>query len=269
MNINIAARLAKYEEQEKKNITSRPVGPCILAYIRVSTKKQVEEGHSVDGQRRIIDNHITRTNTLSGLPVLYFTDEAKSGKNIVNRDNFTKLCDMMRKGDTIITWNLSRLGRNTKDMVNFVSTLKEKGIGLVLTDINFDTTGPLGDLMLTLLIAVADFERKQVSERTKVIMQQRQEEGFVVTRPPFGSQVNKETKKLEPNEEEQKVINLIAGWIYENPQVKDAEITRLLQERFDRGEISMRKAKKIHQTTVGNIIKRNNLREAISKHTPT
>jgi site-specific DNA recombinase len=269
MNIDIRTRLSQYEAAEKKIITSRPNCPCILAYIRVSTKKQVEEGYSVPGQKRIIDNYVARDDNLSTLPILYFPDEAKSGKSTANRDNFDKMNSLMKKGDVVITWNLSRLGRNTKDMVLFVSDLKEKGIGLVLTDIKFDTTGPLGDLMLTLLIAVADFERKQVSERTKAIMQQRKEEGYVVSRPPYGYKVDGDTKKLIPEEEEQRVINLIAGWIYENPHVRDSDITRLLQDRYDRGEIAMRKAKKVHQTTVSNIIKRNNLREAIALHIPT
>lgn len=269
MELSIATRLAQYEAQENKIITARPIGPCIMAYIRVSTKKQVEDGYSMDGQRRIIDNYVARDHKLSKLPIMYFEDEAKSGKSTANRDNFEKMKSLMKKGDVIITWNLSRLGRNTKDMVILVSELKEKGIGLVLTDINFDTTGPLGDMMLTLLIAVADFERKQISERTKVMMQQRKEEGYVVSRPPYGYRVDKDTKKLIPEDEEQRVINLIAGWIYENPQVRDSEITRLLQERYDRGEISMRKAKKVHQTTVSNIIKRNNIREAIAQHVST
>lgn len=266
MNHDIISRLARFEIAENQ-LTTHPPGPCVLAYIRVSTKKQVEEGHSVEGQKKIIDGYIANDSKLAKWPIMYFTDEAKSGRTMVSRESFEAMRDIMKSGDVIITWNLTRLGRNNLEMTNFVADLQSRSIGLILTDLKFDTTTAVGDMLLSLLIAVAQFERKQASERTRAMMQQRADQGYVVTRPPYGFRVEKDTKKLIPDQEEQAIIDLMTGWIFRDPTIKDAEITRRLQERFEKGEIKMRKANCVHQATVSNIIKRHKLREALQKLT--
>lgn len=263
MNISIQERRERI--LEKKPIPVHPNHPIIIGYIRVSSQKQIDEGHSVEGQGQILKDYINNHKNLTAGLLLTFVDEAKSGKSIVGRDEFNKMRSYMKPGDSIITWNLSRLGRNTKEMIDFVSELRDKNIGLIITDLDFDTTTPIGKVLLTLLIAVSEFERDQVSERTKAIMQTRKEQGFVVTRPPFGMRVG-DNKKLEEEPAEQKVIDLIVEMVDEDPMIKDAEITRRLQELFDAGEITMRDATKVHHTTVRSIIKRYNIRnESVQK----
>jgi len=259
--MNITQRLQQFHSLQAP--TKHPQGPCILAYIRVSTKKQVEEGYSVDGQRTIIDKRVARDEHLSKLPILYFVDEAKSGKSIVGREAFEEIKQLAQTGDVIITWNLSRLGRNTRDMIGFIGEVRDKKVSLIITDIDFDTTTPIGDMLLTLLIAVAQLERQQTSERTKAIIQHKREQGLLITRPPYGFKANPDTKKLEPDEEEQKIITFIAGWIYEDPKIRDVELTRRLQEKLEAGEIVMRKSKRVYQASVHKIIERNNLRHDV------
>src|SRR5689334_2090760 len=94
---------------------TRKPGKYILCYKRVSTTKQVEEGHSLEAQHKYIEEYITN-NKLVG-HVEFFQDQAISGKDMKNRPDFQRMKDTMRKGDTIVSYSLSRLGRNTREML--------------------------------------------------------------------------------------------------------------------------------------------------------
>lgn len=76
----------------------------------------------------------------------------------------------LRSGDTLVVWKLDRLGRNLRHLVNTVSDLTEREIGLrVLTGQGaaIDTTTAAGKLVFGIFAALAEFERELVSERTR------------------------------------------------------------------------------------------------------
>lgn len=264
-SVDVITRLAQYSILEGKSPHNynRLPGPHILAYVRVSTKHQVKEGHSIEAQRQIINNHIQIYKLIGHLK--FYEDHAISGKDMKNRPGFQEMVSYMRSGDIIISYSLSRLGRNTQEILNFADKLEREKINLVIIDTKIDTSNAAGKLFFTMMAAMGQFEREQVSERTKAVMNHRKEGGFLVTRPPFGYTVNKETKKLVPLDEEQKVVTLIVGLIFENPDIKDSQITKILQARFIAGEITWRDSKRVYQTAVRNVIKRHNIRELVQK----
>jgi len=264
--MNVVERIAQYSALEGKTFTheTRSPGPHILAYVRVSTKYQVKEGHSIEAQRQIISNYISM-NKLQGT-LKFYEDHAISGKDMKNRPNFQSMINFMRKGDTIISYSLSRLGRNTQEILNFADKLEKSKINLIVIDTKIDTSNAAGRLFFTMMAAMGQFEREQVSERTKAVMNHRKDEGYLVTRPPFGYAADPKTKKLVPVEEEQKVITLIIGMIYENSDIKDSEITKLLQNKLESGEITMRKSKRVYQSAVRNIITRHNIRNLVEQY---
>jgi len=76
----------------------------------------------------------------------------------------------LRPGDTLVVWKLDRLGRNLRHLVNTVSELTERGIGLrVLTGQGaaIDTTTASGKLVFGIFASLAEFERELISERTR------------------------------------------------------------------------------------------------------
>jgi DNA invertase Pin-like site-specific DNA recombinase len=75
-----------------------------------------------------------------------------------------------RQGDTLVITKPDRLARSVRDLLSIVEGLKAKGVGLRVLSMGLDTTGPEGKLMLTVLGAVAEFERD--------IMLNRQREGI-------------------------------------------------------------------------------------------
>ena len=122
-----------------------------LAYVRVSTIEQNEERQLEALKKHDIDK--------------WFIEKI-SGKN-TDRPELKKMLDYAREGDTIYIHDLSRLARNTKDLLNIVETLESKGIKLVSNKENIDTSTPTGKLMLTMIGAIAEFERQNLLERQK------------------------------------------------------------------------------------------------------
>jgi len=122
-----------------------------IGYVRVSTVEQ-NEGRQIEALRqRNIDK--------------WFTEKV-SAKN-TNRPELKTMIDFARAGDTIYIHSLDRLARSTKDLLNIVEELQHKGIHLVSNKENIDTSTATGKLMLTMIGAIAEFERANLLERQK------------------------------------------------------------------------------------------------------
>lgn len=87
-----------------------------------------------------------------------------SGKN-ANRPELQKMMDYVRKGDTVIVESISRFARNTRDLLELVEKLSEKGVEFVSKKEAIDTTTPTGKFMLTVFGAVAELEREYILQR--------------------------------------------------------------------------------------------------------
>ena len=122
-----------------------------LAYIRVSTIEQNE-------QRQI--------EAMKQYNIEKWFIEKVSAKD-TNRPKLQELLDFAREGDTVHIHDFSRLARSTKDLLNIVELLNNKGIILVSNKENIDTSTPTGKLMLTMIGAINEFERTNLLERQK------------------------------------------------------------------------------------------------------
>lgn len=93
-------------------------------------------------------------------------EEKLSGKNTA-RPQLQMMLDYVREGDTVYVKDLSRLARNTKDLLDIVEYLNNKGVGLFSIKENIDTTSNFGKLMITFLAAIYEFERANLLERQR------------------------------------------------------------------------------------------------------
>ena len=119
------------------------------AYVRVSTVEQHE-----DRQIEALEKH--------GIDKWYI--EKISGKN-TNREQLQLMLDEAEPGDTIFIHDFSRLARSTKDLLDVVESLNSRGIRLISNKEYVDTSTPTGKLMLTMIGAIAEFERTTMLER--------------------------------------------------------------------------------------------------------
>lgn len=122
-----------------------------VAYVRVSTIEQNED-RQVEG--------------LSKYGIERWFTEKVSGKN-ANRPELQNMLDYVREGDTVYVHDFSRLARSTKDLLDIVERLNAKGVHLVSNKENVDSSTPTGKLMLTMIGAIAEFERCNMLERQR------------------------------------------------------------------------------------------------------
>ena len=144
-----------------------------IGYTRVSTKEQ-----TVENQRREIET--------AGYTVdFWFEDEGVSGKvSALQRPQFAKMLDHIRKGETLVVTKLDRLGRDAQDVGATIKMLASRGIEVVVLQLGkLDLTSAAGKLMLTMLAAVAEMERDLLVERTQAGLERAKAEGKVLGRP--------------------------------------------------------------------------------------
>ena len=92
-----------------------------------------------------------------------FVDK-RSGKDL-ERAELKRMLDFVRDGDVVGTESISRIARNTRDLLTIVEHLKEKGVAFVSLKENIDTETPAGQFMLTVFGALAQLERENIRQR--------------------------------------------------------------------------------------------------------
>lgn len=120
-----------------------------VAYVRVSTVDQ---------------NEARQLEALKKYGIEKWYTEKISGKN-TDRPELQNCLDYVREGDTLYVHDFSRLARSTKDLLDIVELLKNKGVNLVSNKENLDTSTPQGKLMVTMFAAFYEFERTNMLER--------------------------------------------------------------------------------------------------------
>ena len=84
--------------------------------------------------------------------------EKVSGKSRDGRDELATILDFLREGDVLVVHKLDRLGRSTRDVLNLVHEIHEKGASLQVLEPAIDTSGPMGTMVLTVLGMVSEME---------------------------------------------------------------------------------------------------------------
>ncbi|ALE04643.1 DNA invertase (plasmid) [Arthrobacter sp. ERGS1:01] len=123
-----------------------------IGYARVSTTDQ-------DPQLQL--DALARENCLK-----VFTDTATGTKT--DRPQWNLCLADLRPGDTLVIWKIDRLGRNLRDLVDIVTTLDERGVGVQsLTNGIVDTTTAQGKLVFGMFALMAEYEAALIRERTQ------------------------------------------------------------------------------------------------------
>lgn len=104
--------------------------------------------------------------------------------------------EWMREGDTLIVTKLDRLARSVAHLVKIQERLEAKSVGLRILAMDLDTTTPNGKLMLTLLGAIAEFERELMLERQREGIAKAKADGKYRGRQPAARAKAEEVMKL-------------------------------------------------------------------------
>lgn len=104
--------------------------------------------------------------------------------SIAKRDQLDQALEFVREGDTFCVTKLDRLARSTQHLIEITSTLESKGVALNIVNLGIDTSTPTGKLMLTMIGAIAQFEREMMLERQKEGVQRAKSLGKYKGRKP-------------------------------------------------------------------------------------
>ena len=142
-------------------------------YCRVSTKGQLD-GNSIEEQTTAIRNVYADTEIIV---------ESYSGAK--ERPLFNELLNKAQYGDYVVVTKLDRFCRTTKEGLEYIDLLMNKGVKIHILNMGLIEASPMGRLIVTNLLAFAEFERAMILERTqsgKQIAKQRAD--FKEGRPP-------------------------------------------------------------------------------------
>ncbi len=158
-----------------------------IAYVRVSTTGQAEDGVSLEAQEARIRAWCTLEDY--GLADV-FIDRGLSGGRADNRPALQEALQAVGRGDVLVVYSLSRLARSTKDTLAIAETLDRRGADLVSLTEKIETTSAAGKMLFRLLAVLSEFERDVIAERTSMAMRHLQAQGrHIGGQVPFGFRV--------------------------------------------------------------------------------
>ena len=128
----------------------------IYGYARVSTAAQCRDGNSLEKQVAALQRYGCHK----------IIEEAFSGKTM-DRPKFQKLLEVLREGDTLVVCKLDRFARTAIEGVQTVRELFERGIRVHILNMGLIENTLTGDLILTVMLAFAEYERGMIVERTQ------------------------------------------------------------------------------------------------------
>jgi DNA invertase Pin-like site-specific DNA recombinase len=140
-----------------------------IGYARVSTLDQ---------------DHATQDTRLKAAGCEVIRKEKASGKTRDGRDELAAILEFIRPGDELVVVKLDRLGRSTRDVLNLVHELEQKGAALRVLEPEFCTSNDTGRIMATVLGMVAEMERRFILERQRAGIDVAKKKGVYKGRKP-------------------------------------------------------------------------------------
>jgi DNA invertase Pin-like site-specific DNA recombinase len=128
----------------------------VYGYARVSTKEQ-KNGYGLDVQKKEI---------LAKYPHAIIYEESYTGTQL-KRPVFTQVLNLLKDGDMLVVSKVDRFARNTVEGISTMQELLDKGVSVHILNMGLIEDSPMGRFLLTMMLAVAEFERNLIVERTQ------------------------------------------------------------------------------------------------------
>lgn len=139
-------------------------------YVRVSTEDQSTD-MQLDALRPYAPEHIASDDGISGLISAY------------KRPGLASLLPRLTRGDTLVVYSISRLGRTGGEVIMLLDELARKGVYIRSVTECIDTSTPMGEMFVGMLALFARMESRLISERTRAGMAAAKSRGRHVGRP--------------------------------------------------------------------------------------
>ena len=215
-------------------------GNRAVAYVRVSTSRQADDGNSISNQ----DNRIRDYAKLRGLKLrsrdIVIDDGVSGGIPLWDRPAGGMLLDRIESGkyQHIITVKLDRLFRLVSDSLETIDYLHSEDIGDHIIDLNgqaLDTSSSMGRFFITMMAALAEMERGLISERTQEGMAYLKDNHLQFTGVIYGWDA-KADGSIVPNWKEQSLIDYMA-WQMRTNGMSATSVARSLNKKGLTGKL--------------------------------
>ncbi len=219
-----------------------------VAYIRVSTEEQAKEGYSIPAQKERLDAFAKS----QGWTITeYYIEEGRSGKDLERPAAQKMLADITEGNiEIVLVYRLDRLTRSVIDLHTLLQLFEKHQVAFRSVTEIYDTTTATGRLFITLVAAMAQWERENLGERVYFGMSEMVKQGRRPgTKEPYGYTYNKEKKVLDVNPGEAKVIRQIYDMYLKGDGIR--KIVRSLNE----SQIPTKFGKTWADNTISHILK--------------
>ncbi len=171
----------------------------VLAYARVSTDEQAEEGYSIPAQRQRMAD-FCRSQWDQDASIEWFIDDGQSAKDL-DRPALSTLRTRAAQGDLVVVLRLDRLTRSVLDLYTLLREWEQAGVFFRSVTEPYDTTSTEGRFMIGLLALLAEWERLRIGERVREVMSHTvREERRHLSRPPLGYSLSHGQLEVQPAE---------------------------------------------------------------------
>ena len=148
--------LTEGAEQMELDLTQLSNDPVIYGYARVSTKGQARDGNSLEAQtKELLSNGASEV-----------ISDAYTG-SVMDRPELDRLLKRLKKGDTLMVTKLDRIARSLTQGIELINGLIERGIRVHVLNMGVMDNSPIGQLIRNFMLAVAEFERNMIMQRTR------------------------------------------------------------------------------------------------------
>ncbi|HTV10341.1 MAG TPA: recombinase family protein [Acidimicrobiales bacterium] len=212
-----------------------------MAYCRVSTEDQADEGYSMEGQADKLRSY-ARLRDLGEVTVI--DDPGYSGKNL-KRPGLERLLQAVHAGHVahVLVWRLDRLSRNLGDLIMLADAFGAKGVALHSVQENLDLSSAAGRMFYNILGTFAQFFREQLAENVKMGSERAVREGKWINRPKTGYSL--QDGLLVPNDDADRVReifrlraqNMSYRSIEDRVGIKVSTVCTILRSRIYLGEV--------------------------------
>lgn len=139
-----------------------------IGYTRVSTEEQGDSRAGLEAQESVIRGEVERR----GWELVDLRSDVASGKSMRRRDRLGETLRDLAAGhaDVLVVAKLDRLSRSVLDFAGIMELAAKEGWSLAVLDLGVDTSTPNGELVANIVIAIAQWERRIIGERTRAAL---------------------------------------------------------------------------------------------------
>lgn len=180
----------------------------VAVYVRVSTEEQAKEGYSISAQKE----RLTAYCMSQGWEIVnFYVDEGYSAKNM-DRPELKRMIKHIQEGiiECVLVYRLDRLTRSVLDLYKLLELFEKYNCKFKSATEVYDTTTAMGRMFITIVAALAQWERENLGERIRMGKQEKARQGkWAATTAPYGYDIDREHDRLTINTFEATIVRRI------------------------------------------------------------